>query len=248
MKKLFIFFLCFVLCLSACGTEVPEQPEIPMQPSFENFFEEPDEEPSKPEDFFTYEAYPVKTWTSSIGTPWAQVVLKVTNILSENLYLNSSSIDLETETGALFATQNYINAYPQIIAPGESAYYYETIMLDSEPPEELIGNWHINVQSAAVEQIQFPVTDVTISSNNYGYIKAIGRVENTTSEQQNFVLVSIMLFDAKDAPIGHMFTYVDLGANDKMGFECSGTSLPPDVTVDAIASYVAVAYPQQYQF
>lgn len=247
MKKLLILLLCLVLCFSACGTEQPEQNPNPPEVPSENPSQE-QEQPPKQETLFEYEMYPVKTWVSSIGTPWAQVAIAITNVSSENLYFDSASVDLETETGTLFATQNYISAYPQVIAPSETAYYYEEIMLDSTPEGQLYDNWHVSVAPAMVEQIQFPVSDVTISADSFGYIKAIGRVENTTSEEQSLVLVSVMLFNAENLPIGHMFTYVDLAPNDKMGFECSGMSIPSDITIEDVASYVAVAYPQQYQF
>lgn len=246
MKKLLILLLCFVLCLSACGTEEPQQNVEQPETSSENATEE--QEQPQEETLFEYELYPVKTWTNSIGTSWAQVVIGITNISSKNLYLDSASVDLETEGGSLFATQSYISAYPQVIAPSETAYYYEEIMLDSAPEGQLYDNWHISVVPATVEQIQFPVTDVTVTADSFGYLKAIGRVENTTSEEQSLILVSIMLFDAENAPIGHMFNYVDLAPNDKMGFECSSLSLPDNITIEDVTSYVAVAYPHQYQF
>lgn len=247
MKKLLILLLCFVFCFSACGTEEPQTNVEPPETSSENASEE-QEQQHEEETPFEYKLFPVKTWTNSIGTSWAQVVIGITNVSSENLYLDSASVDLETEDGSLFATQSYINAYPQVIAPSETAYYYEEIMLDSAPEGQLYDNWHISVAPATVEQIQFPVTDVTVTADSFGYLKAIGRVENTTSEEQSLILVSIMLFDAENVPIGHMFNYVDLAPNDKMGFECSSLSLPDDITIEDIASYVAVAYPHQYQF
>ena len=247
MKKFLILLLCFVLCLSACETEEPQPNAEPPETSSENV-SEGQEQQHKEETPFEYKLYPVKTWTNSIGTSWAQAVMSITNTSDYNLYLSSSSsLDLETKSGALFATRNYVTAYPQIIAPGETGYYYEEFALDSVPEGELNPNWHLTIEPATVEQIQFPVTDVTISADNLGYIKAIGRVENTTEEKQSIVFISIMLFNAENKPIGHMFTFVELAPKDKKGFECSSFTLPDDISIDDVVSYTAVAYKQQYQ-
>ena len=250
MKKLLILFLCLVICLSACGSNEPEEILSPESSSSQEEIPKAEEKPTTPKETFTYEIYPVKTWVNSIGTPWAQAIIAITNTADYNLYLSSfsSSLDLETASGSLFATQNSVNAYPQVIAPGETGYYYEEFILNSLPEGELNPNWHLTIEPATVEQIRFPVSDVTLSADSCGYIKAIGRVENTTEEEQSLVFISVMLFDAENKPIGHMATFVDLAPKDKKGFECSALSLPDDISLDDVASYAVVAYNQQYQF
>ena len=252
MKKILALILCvcLVFALSACGSDSNEadansNSNSVLQPvSSENeVTKEPEINPS-----CQYTVYPVKVWASSIGTPWAQVIIEVLNDGNCNLYLNSISVDFENASGALFATQSYINAYPQIIAPGETAYYYEEVMLDNAPSSDLTALPHLDIEAATVEKIQFPISDLSVSADAYGYIKAIGRVENTTAEEQNLVKVAVMFYDENNEIIGIAFTYVDIAAGDKVGFEVSGLSLPSDVTIDRIASYTAVAYPEQYQF
>ncbi len=255
IKKLLMLLFCLIVCLSACGNNEPS--EIPFPESYASQEEIPaakpeipkvEEKPAQPKNDFTYKKYPVKIWVNSLGTPWAQAIFSITNTSDHNLYLSSSSLDLETESGALVATRNYIGAYPQIIAPGETGYYYEEFALDSVTEGELNSNWHLSVESATVKQVKFPVTDIVLSEDNFGFIKAIGRVENPTGETQSLVFISIMLFDAENNPIGHMFTFVELAPNDKKGFECSSFTLPDDISIDDVASYTAVAFKRQYQY
>lgn len=250
MKKVLALILCLALALSACGSNSNEAELSSNSSSVSQSASNEDEIAKEPEIIPSCHntVYPVKVWTNSIGTPWAQVIIEVLNDGNCSLYLNSISVDFEDASGALFATKNYINAYPQIIAPGETAYYYEEVMFDVAPASELTALPHLDIEAATVEQIQFPISDLSVSADAYGYIKAIGRVENTTAEEQKLVKVAVMFYDSYNELIGIAFTYVDIAAGDKVGFEVSGMSLPKDVTIDRIASYTAVAYPEQYQF
>lgn len=260
MKKIITLLLCFAMCFSfaSCGNETP-----PEQPSNSSSSEElsssaptpqsssssvPESSIVENKEPYTYEIYPVKTWTNSIGTSYAQAVLGITNTSNYDIYLGNGDVELETYDGSLVDVGNYISAYPEIISPGETAFYFETIMLDSEPTEELYSVWDIQYAQSKVSKIQFPVTDVDISVDKFGYVKAMGRVENNTSTDQSLVLVSILLFDENNIPIGHMFTYIDIAANDKKAFECSLLNPAGNITLDSIAGYVAVAYPNQFNF
>lgn len=260
MTKLIAILLCMMMLLSACGTEpqdsFSENTSESQTSSSQSFLSSSSSSSSKmPESSkeenkepYSYKFYPVKTWTNSIGISYAQVVFEITNTSNYDLYLGSADVELETENGSLFAVQNYINAYPQIISPGENAYYFESIMLDSAPEGILYDVWNIKHAQSKVPKIQFPVTDVKISSDSFGYIKAIGRVENTSNVDQSLVYVSVMLFDENNVPIGHTFTFVDVAANDTKGFECMFLNTSNDININSVASYTVVAYPNQFNY
>ena len=122
MKKLFAILFCFIMFFSACVSESPVENTEPSFTEKETALQENQEEPSENDYYYEYEDLGVTTWTDSIGTCWAQVAVEIYNAGKYDLFLNSSSVDLETASGSLFATQNYIGPCPQVISPGEYAY------------------------------------------------------------------------------------------------------------------------------
>ena len=66
-----------------------------------------------------------EVWTNSIGTKWIKVVVPIKNTGSENLYISPCTIDIENSEGNLEDTLSLVSAYPQVVKPGETAYYYE---------------------------------------------------------------------------------------------------------------------------
>lgn len=248
MKKLFAILFCFVMFFSACVSESPVENTEPSFTEKETALQENQEEPSENDYYYEYADLGVTTWTDSIGTCWAQVAVEIYNAGKYDLFLNSSSVDLETASGSLFATQNYIGPCPQVISPGEYAYYIETIMLDSAPEEELFTNWHLDICGSVTEKILFPVTDIKFSTDKYTDLKVIGRVENTTSKEQTLIEVCIIALDENNSVLTKLSTYVDIAPNDKVGFECYGLAMPDGITADDVAAYIVYAFPHQYQF
>ena len=194
----------------------------------------------------------VAVYTNSIGTTWIQTIFEVTNTGTVDLYFSSGSYDLENQDGSLVASRTMVSVYPNVVSPGEKAYYYEETILDnySGDGSDLVLLPRISVKDAKIENIRFPVTDITISDNSYLGIKTMGRVENTSSEDESMVYIAIVFYDENNQPIGLDFTILMdvLAAGDKIGFETTALSLPPSVTVDSVASYEAFAYPLQFQF
>lgn len=254
MKKMIALFLALGLTasLAACGSSGDDNTSNPTSKPSETAENTPAPTPEpKEEETYKITYSNVKTYTNSIGTAYAQVIVEIENTGTVDLYLSSGSYDLEDENGKLIASSSMASTYPEVISPGEKAYMYEENMLDETVDGNLTVLPRPDVKKAKVENIRYGVTDVEISSDKYGFIKAMGRVENTTSEDEDgMIYVVVILKDASGTPIGQIFTIItdNLVAGDKMGFEASGMSLPDDVTVDSIASYDAFAYPMQMQF
>jgi len=189
-------------------------------------------------------------WVSSIGTAWVQSVFEVRNTGSVPLFLNSGAYDLERADGSLVASRSMVSVFPSIINPGESAFYYEEAMIDVDVGTELIILPRPNVREARVERVKFPVTDFSLTEGQFGGLRMLGRVENTSEETQTMVYVAVVLFDDMDNPIGLMFTILmeGLEPGDRIGFEQGSVALPDDVTLDRVARYEVFAYPLQFQF
>ena len=189
-------------------------------------------------------------WANSIDTQWVQMIVPVTNTGSKNLYLDSAKIDLEDETGHLIDSKDYISGYPQVIQPGETAYYYEETTLEGVEAENITAIPHVDLSEAKVECIRLDVSDLDIVDDGYGDLKVTGRVENNTGEDQDSVYIVAFFYDGEGKLIGSALdlSFDTLTAGDKVGFSATSYSLPSDVTLDAIANYEVVAFPYQFQF
>lgn len=263
MKKRSIVYMvaaALILSLTACGdseaggTSQPSQPGESLAASAPESDPQPDKEEAaekEGEEAYEISYTSVKTYTNSIGTTYAQVIVEIENTGTADLYLSSGSYDLEDANGKLITSNSLVSTYPEVISPGEKAYMYEEDMLDEAVEGELTVLPRPSVKKAKISNIRYSVTDVEINSDQYGFLKATGRVENTTAEDEDgMVYVVLILKDANGTPIGQMFTIIteDFAAGSKIGFEASGISLPDSVTADAIASYDVFAYPMQMQF
>lgn len=250
MKKILIFLLvlCMLLSLSGCALLLfaGEETESNTKSTVNKINTTEAENTSSPYEI-TYSS--VKTYKDSIGTTWAQVIVEIENTGLYNLFLESGICDLEDTEGTLVASKN-ISVFPQIIAPGEKAYYYDEYLLDSLAEAiELRIIPRLQVKKSTSEHITYPVTDVSITDFTYGGLKVMGRVENTTNSEDSMIYVVITLFNEASEPIGLAYTILadDLTPGEKVGFELTASSFPNEVTADSVASYTAVAYPHQYQ-
>lgn len=227
------------------STPAEDESEAP-----ESSEDESSEEESKPAEAHEITYNKVATWTDSIGSVWEQTIIEITNTGSENLYLSAGAYDLEDESGALVASSTMASCFPDVIAPGEKGYMYEVTTLDEAPEGELVAIPRESVKKASVDLIRYETTDVKISETDFGDIKILGRVENTSEESSSMVYIAVVLYDADGNPVAVEFTILseELAPGDKIGFEFQSFSLPNSVTADTIADYAIYAYPMQMQF
>ena len=186
----------------------------------------------------------------SIGSVWVQAAVPVKNTGSVNLYMSAGTIDLEDADGHLVESLSLVPAYPEVLKPGETGWYFEETTLDQTPSSDLKAVPHVDVREASVNCIRYEISDVTITDDEFGDIKVTGRVENTTEEEGSMVQVAVLLYDEQEDLIGAMNTYLDenLAAGDKIGFSTSSLVNVQDLTADDIADSKIYAYPTQFQF
>lgn len=192
----------------------------------------------------------ILAWENSIGSTWCKIVTEVKNTGTAPLYLSAADFDIEDSAGSLLSVANLVSVYPPVINPGESAVYFETTMLDGIAPEAVQNIIpHVKAEKAKVEQILFPTSDVKITDEIYGGIKAIGRVENNTAETQDSVYVAVVCRDANAKAVAVLMTILTgLAPGDKVGFEATALSLPDGLTAASVSSFETYAYPLQFQF
>jgi hypothetical protein len=150
--------------------------------------------------------------------------MEIMNTGSCALYLSSGTFDYEDASGSLVATESLVSVYPEVINPGEKAYYYDVSTLDNVKLGDTLKIVpKINAEQSAVDTIRLPTSDVKLSSTDYGTLNVIGRVENNTSQIQNMIYVTVFLYDPDGVFIGLLFTIIsdDLAPGEKIGFETS---------------------------
>lgn len=189
-------------------------------------------------------------WESSIGTTWIQALVEIKNTGDTNLYLSSGAYDVEDSAGALVCSSSMFSAYPNVIAPGEVGYMYETATLDEAVEGDLVLLPREDVREATVDLIRYATSDVKISGDTYTDLKIKGRVENTSDEASKMTYVTVVLYDDAGEVLGIVGTIIteELAPAQKIGFEVSGIMLPFFVTSEKIADYKVWAYPMQIQF
>ena len=190
------------------------------------------------------------TYTDSIGSTWVQIMVPVTNTGDRNLYMSSGTMDLEDSSGHLVDSESLVPFFPEVLAPGETGWYYEETTLDSAVNSELSVVPHVDIKEAKVDCIRYEASDIAFTDEKFGGLKATGRVTNSTAEDGSLVHVVVFLFDAEENLVGQTYTILDgdLKAGESMGFSTSTFGTNDAVNVDTVTSYRLFAYPEQFQF
>ena len=252
MKKSTAFFLAIVLLFvcSACGSERAVQTEgkatetiIPTST--------PDPTPETPKVAYEITYSNFRLYKNSIGTVWGQTIVEFENTGTSDLYLSAGSYDIETADGSLAAAKTLVSEYPSVLKPGERGYMYEeTTFEDLEVDSEYTLIPRINAEAAKVDCIEFEITDFQLKNDTFSDLSAVGRVTNTSDEEQSWIYIIAVLKNSEGTPIGILSDIVTetLAPSDKIGFEMSAWMLPDDVTLDSVADCSLFAYPNQFQF
>lgn len=197
---------------------------------------------SKTENYTVGEAS-VSYWSDSIGSFWVRVAVPVTNNSEDNFCLSSATMDIEDSEGNLVANMSLVSAYPDVIGPGETAWYYETSTVDTEPASALTAVPHFEVKKVKNSRIDLEVSDTSLS-DFYGDIRVLGKVKNTNEVETDLVEIAAFFYDAEGNLVGQAFTYTDgsLAPGETISFEAMTMSLPSSVNVSTVADYKVIAY------
>ena len=249
LKVLFLIIAVCVFMAMAIGSGSSNTPAQQGTGTGASTNHESNENPSKDDKVeYSVGETSVVVWTDSIGTKYVKVAVPVTNTGNVNLYLESSSIDLENPDGSLAQTVDYVSAYPQIIKPGETAYYFEETTYDGTATEGLKAVPHVKAEKSKVDIVRLEVSDLQIKTKEYFGACAMGRVLGTDQTAERSVYVVANFFDKDGKFLGHQIDILlgGIPAGEKMGFETS--TLSSRLAESDIASYDVVAFPYQYNW
>ena len=246
--------LCMMLCLCACdkqpsATETPTSEAPVSEPaSTEPTTTEPvSTEPSETEPPEPYEIVGnrVQVYQVSSGTIWALAIISVENTGTESLWLDYAAITLKTVTGKEVAVMDSVSAYPQILAPGETGYYCDTMALDLADKDTLIATMEADIQPTDREQLRYNFADVTLNDTPFGGMLLEGTVENNTETDGDLVCVCAIMFDEALYPIGFISGYLDgsLGAGESASFSYESFMLPEGLESKFVYRYTLFGFP-----
>ena len=195
-------------------------------------------------EFFSTDYFNAISYRDESGIIRAIGIVQVTNIFDESLYLSPCSIDFLDADGNTVHTADSVAAFPPIIAPGESAYFYEEI----EPDLADVCNLTLSPilpYPVPADAVRYDVGEITVNDSPYGGLIVNGTVTNATEQPGEVVCVAAVLFDEAGTPLAVVQNVLmePLAAGETKNFIIEDFLLPADWTADSIASVQAFAYP-----
>ncbi len=252
--------LCLLFALCACdsASEPTEDSSDPSSSTAEPTTEpttEPTSEPTtEPSSSAPQSAYEIgmcnaASYRDENGTIWAMGIAEIVNTGDTALFLDYGSFELRDGKDAVVMTAESISAYPQVILPGESGYYFEVVEPDLPETEALTLAVTPDVREAEVDCLRYDVTDTLLRNSPYGGLELLGKVENNTDTDGELVCVAAILLDKEGAPLGLLTTILTetLPKGAKTDFSAASFMLPSELTAAQVANLLIFAYPLQEQ-
>lgn len=183
------------------------------------------------------------------GTIWAMCIAEIVNTGDTALFLDYGSFELRDGNDAVVMMTDSVSAYPQVILPGESGYYFEVVEPDLPETEELTLTVTPDIREAAVDCLRYDVTDTQLRNSPYGGLELLGKAENNTGTDGELVCVAAILLDKEGAPLGLLTTFLTdaLPAGAQTDFSVASFMLPAELTAAQVANTLIFAYPLQEQ-
>ena len=189
--------------------------------------------------------------SDSNGEIWIQCYTKITNTGIQNLYLETGTFDLKDKeskkTYSFTATP-----HPQVIAPGETAMYYECKKMENQKLSDKYRQYEISLNFDAVTStvplIRYEVSELR-QSDTLGVLDVSGAVTNTSPYSSYDCVIFIKVYNRSGDFLGIYDTYLteEISPDEKVRFTIFALNSCFGVTPDNIGACIAVSYPYQYQ-
>ena len=145
-----------------------------------------------------------------------------------------------------------ISTCPDIIAPGETGYFYnsfgsidEGVSLDNGV--NLVPNY--TVEEASGDIVDYDLSDLDFRAGDLGYPTVTGRITNNTTRDDSYLYVNVVFYDANGKTLAVTGTSVtDLNAGSTVSFECPCYFMDDNANMSTIADYKVIARRMYMQF
>ena len=188
----------------------------------------------------------------SYGDTRYDAIIEITNTSNDPLYLSHGVFDLEDAEGHLIQTDDMVSSAPSVVKPGEKGYFYNQFGDEIDPSVDLNTIQFVpqyKVEKANKLPHEYPISDLSLANDDWGGVKVVGRVENDTTEDDMYVYIEAMFYNAEGKIIGITGTNVTgASAGQKASFEISSMYAQHTLDPNAIADYKVVAQEMYMQF
>lgn len=257
-RSILILLACVLALLCACAAKPePTEPQgsssaAPSEPSSEPVpsTEESSSAPSKtepPTASFKVTDQRLNVYRNRAEEFWGQVIAAVQNTGDAPIYLQDSTFHITGAEGKSLASDTTVSAYPQIVAPGETGYYYAETYLETESAEGLTLEFTPQVSVSAQQAVTYTVENPDLQDSRYGGMELRVTLSNSTAQDTRHYCVAVLLFDAEGKLLGQFYDVpsVKVPAGGSAVLELSSYMLPDTVTKAEIADYRILAYELQ---
>ncbi len=257
-RSILILLACVLALLCACAAKPePTEPQgsssaAPSEPSSEPVpsTEESSSAPSKtepPTASFKVTDQRLNVYRNRAEEFWGQVIAVVQNTGDAPIYLQNSTFHITDAEGKSLASDTTVSAYPQIVAPGETGYYYAETYLETESAEGLMLEFTPQVSVSAQQAVAYTVENPDLQDSRYGGMELRVTLSNSTAQDTRHYCVAVLLFDAEGKLLGQFYDVpsVKVPAGGSAVLELSSYMLPDTVTKAEIADYRILAYELQ---
>ena len=194
-------------------------------------------------------------YENSIGDTEYYGIVGVKNTGNSSIYMDNCTFDLEDNNGHLLQTDSYISNTPDVILPGETGYFYNSVGsallndgVSTENGLRLVAQ--ITLKKATGTATNYTVSDTSItSSDQERYFTITGRITNNTAEDVSYLYINIVLYDAVGNVIGISGTSVnDLYAGATVSFDWKSLFINDNITAKEVANFKIIAQDSYYQW
>ena len=207
-RSILILLACVLALLCACAAKPePTEPQgsssaAPSEPSSAPVpsTEESSSAPSKtepPTASFKVTDQRLNVYRNRAEEFWGQVIAAVQNTGDAPIYLQDSTFHITDAEGTSLASDTTVSAYPQIVAPGETGYYYAETYLETESAEELMLEFTPQVSVSAQQAVAYTVENPDLQDSRYGGMELRVTLSNSTAQDTRHYCVAVLLFDAE---------------------------------------------------
>ena len=212
-RSILILLACVLALLCACAAKPePTEPQgsssaAPSEPSSEPVpsTEESSSAPSKtepPTASFKVTDQRLNVYRNRAEEFWGQVIAAVQNTGDAPIYLQDSTFHITDAEGKSLASDTTVSAYPQIVAPGETGYYYAETYLETESAEGLTLEFTPQVSVSAQQAVAYTVENPDLQDSRYGGMELRVTLSNSTAQDTRHYCVAVLLFDAEGKLLG----------------------------------------------
>ena len=259
-RSILILLACLLVLLCACtakpvpeptepqesSSAAPSEPSTEPEPSTEESSSAPSEtEP--PTASFEVTDQRLNVYRNRAEEFWGQVIAAVQNTGDAPIYLQDSAFRITDADGKSLASDATASAYPQVVAPGETGYYYTETYLETEAADGLTLEFTPQVSVSAQQKVEYTVENPDLQDSRYGGMELRVTLINSTAQDTRHYCVAVLLFDAQGSLIGQFYDVpsVKIPAGGSAVLELSSYMLPDTVTKAEVADYRILAYESQ---